>query len=232
MHTFVGVHGHWFGGWCWEDVARSLERRGHPTDVVEQLPSVGTDPAALGDLHDDAARLHAHLDRIGGPVTLVGHSYGGMVITEVADHPSVAHSIYVSAFWPQAGQTLLDCIGGGPLPDWVVPREDGSARITEDSTRVRDVMLADLAPRRAHEVHQRLTGMLASVSSLQSPSGAPERAHPTTYVVCERDGAIPPPAQEAMAESADRVVRLDASHCPMLSRPEDLAAIVQEPVPA
>ena len=65
-------------------------------------------------------------------VVLVGHSYGGMVITELADHPKVRHSVYLAAFWPQRGQSLLDLLGDAPLPNWIVQRDDGALEITDD----------------------------------------------------------------------------------------------------
>jgi pimeloyl-ACP methyl ester carboxylesterase len=61
-----------------------------------------------------------------------GHSYGGMVITELADHPSVAHTVYLSAFWPQRGQSVSDMLGGGPLLSWIVPHDNGTLAVTDD----------------------------------------------------------------------------------------------------
>ena len=60
---------------------------------------------------------------VGQPVVLVGHSYGGTVITELADHPLVAHTVYLAAFWPQRGQSVMDIFSGGPLPDWLIVRD-------------------------------------------------------------------------------------------------------------
>lgn len=91
-----------------------LQKGGHRVTVVDQLPSTGTDPAALGDLTADAHHVRVVLDTLDEPVVLVGHSYGGMVLTELADHPKVRHSVYLAAFWPQRGQSQLDL--GQPLP--------------------------------------------------------------------------------------------------------------------
>lgn len=224
MNTFLAIHGNWFGGWYWDDVAERIEHRGYPTAVVDRLPSVGADPSNLGDLTADAAHLRRHIDAIDGPVTLVGHSSGGMVMTEVADHPAVRHSVYVTAFWPEAGQALLDLIGGGPLPDWMAARDDGTVQISDDLEAVRQALFAELDRNRAADVHRRL--MLSSAASMATPSTAPDRGHPTTYVICEHDQAIPPAAQEAMAAKADHVIRLATSHCPMLVMPRELASLV------
>ena len=98
------------GGWVWDDVAERLAKAGHQAYVVDQLPSGGTDPALLGDLSDDADHVRGMLDAMDEPVVLVGHSYGGMVITELADHPKVRHSVYLTAVWPQAW-----AVGVGPV---------------------------------------------------------------------------------------------------------------------
>ena len=114
MSSHLLVHGSWCGGWVWDDVAQRLQKGGHRVTVVDQLPSTGTDPAALGDLTADAHHVRVVLDTLDEPVVLVGHSYGGMVLTELADHPKVRHSVYLAAFWPQRGQSQLDL--GQPLP--------------------------------------------------------------------------------------------------------------------
>src|SRR5215212_11724223 len=108
MTNFVLVQGGFVGGWYWSEVADRLRRAGHRVEVIEQLPSAGTDPAALGGLPADADAVRQAVERVGEPVVLVGHSYGGTVITELADHPAVAHSVYLAGFWPQRGQSTLD----------------------------------------------------------------------------------------------------------------------------
>jgi pimeloyl-ACP methyl ester carboxylesterase len=87
MTNFVLVHGGLVGGWYWSEVAQRLEKAGHRVEVIEQLPSAGPDPAVLGDLAADVEVVKQAVERVGEPVVLVGHSYGGMVITELADHP-------------------------------------------------------------------------------------------------------------------------------------------------
>src|ERR1700710_856273 len=115
MANYVLVHGGFTGGAYWSDVARLLEKDGHRVDVVQQLPSAGPDPNVLGDLQADAQVVRRAVDAVGGPVILVGHSYGGMVITELADHPAVVHSVYVAAFWPQRGESVSDMFAGVPV---------------------------------------------------------------------------------------------------------------------
>ncbi|ALE75213.1 esterase [Pseudonocardia sp. EC080625-04] len=202
MTTFVLVHGGFVGGWFWDDVALRLEKSGHRVEVVEQLPSAGPDPAALGDLADDVE-----------------------VVTELADHPRVVHSVYVCAAWPARDQSMMDLLTrGGPPPGWVAPYEDGTLRATDDLELLRQVLCADVEKVQAEAGLRRM--MPQSISSAVSVSSAPERTHPTTYVVTEQDEALPPEQQEEMASAADHVERLPSSHHPTASMPDQLAVIL------
>ncbi|MGY1693351.1 MULTISPECIES: alpha/beta fold hydrolase [unclassified Geodermatophilus] len=230
MASFLLVHGAWGGGWVWDDVARHLQDLGHRVAVVDQLPSAGTDPGSLGDLRADADHVRHALDEIDEPVVLVGHSYGGMVITELADDPRVRHSVYVAAMWPQRGQSLMDLVGGDSLPAWVEARDDGSLTVIRDLDTVHQALCADLPREQAAALRDRL--VLQSAAAFTTPSSAPERAHPTTYVVCaqESDDCIPVPAQEAMGAQAGRLVRLPSAHMAQLSVPGDLARVLADVV--
>jgi pimeloyl-ACP methyl ester carboxylesterase len=222
MSNYVLVHGAFLGGWIWSDVAALLEEQGHRVDVVEQLPSAGPDPATLGDLQADVDCVRRAVEAVGQPVVLVGHSYGGTVITELADHPAVAHSVYLSAFWPKRGQSSMDLLG--EVPSWLVPRDDGTVEMIDDIEVLRQVECADVDPDRATENLRRLVPQ--SISSFATQSTAPDRRHPTTYIVCEQDQAVPPAAQEQMAAAADNVERLPSSHQPMVSMPDRLATLL------
>ena len=222
MSNYVFVHGAFVGGSYWRDVAARLEQQGHRVDVVEQMPSAGEDAAALGDLQADTDCVRRTVESVGEPVVLVGHSYGGMVLTELADHPAVAHSVYLSAFWPTQGQSVVDLLGGGPLPEWLVLRDDGALEMTDDIEVRRQIECGDVEPDQAAENLRHMVPQ--SVASFAAPSTAPDRRHPTTYIICEQDQAVPPPAQEQWAAAADNVVRLPSSHQPMVSMPDRLAA--------
>jgi pimeloyl-ACP methyl ester carboxylesterase len=218
--TLLLVHGAWGGGWHWDPVLEPLRERGVRYEVIERLPSAGTDAAGLGDLAADAEHARARLDKVGGPVVLCGFSYGGMVITEVADHPAISHSIYVAAFWPPKGKSLRD-LGGDTLPPWIVDREDGSLAITDDREVARKALGADIDPDGFAPVREKC--VLQSAASFEAPSSAPARSHPVTYVLCTEDEAVPVPAQEAMAASADSTIRIESAHFVQFSRTEELA---------
>jgi pimeloyl-ACP methyl ester carboxylesterase len=95
--TLLLVHGGWGGAWIWQPALTALDEHGVEVEAIDRLPSVGYDVSRLGGLRADAQAVREHLDVIGGPVVLCGHSYGGMVITEVADHPAITHSVYLAA---------------------------------------------------------------------------------------------------------------------------------------
>src|SRR5215831_5834229 len=133
VSNYVLVHGAFVGGSFWRETGALLEQEGHRVDVVEQLPSAGPDPASLGDLQADVDVVRRAVEALGQPVVLVGHSYGGMVLTELADHPAVTHAVYLAAFWPQRGQSVMDLLGGGPFPEWLVLHDDeGTLEMVND----------------------------------------------------------------------------------------------------
>lgn len=227
MATMVLVHGGWGGGFAWDDVVPRLEALGHETVVIDRLPSVADDPADVGDLADDATAVRTALDEISRDAVLVGHSYSGMVLTEVADHPAVVRSVYVAAFWPPEGMSLMDLLGDAQ-PDWFFPTDDGLLALG-DADAVHRAIAADIDRPAFMQVFDRLG--VQSIASVSTPSSAPPRSHPVTYVICSQDRAVPPEAQEQMAQQADDVVRLDSAHCPMFSIPGQLAAVLDAAAP-
>jgi pimeloyl-ACP methyl ester carboxylesterase len=220
MSDYLLVHGGFGVGWVWDDVAKRLEEAGHRVHVVDRLPSVGADPASLGDLSADARYVRRTLDQIDESVVLVGHSYGGMVITELADHPKVRHTVYLTALWPQRGQSAMNLLGDG-LPPVINRRDDGALEVTKDFDLAWKAFCPDLERDRAQEVLSRF--VLQSDSSFVAPSTTPLRTHLTTFVIAALESDDSVAAQEANAARADYVVRLPAAHMAQLSRPNELA---------
>lgn len=224
MTRFVLVHGGFVDSTYWADTQAALEESGHEV-VLAELPSTGSDPAALGGLADDVAEVRRLLDAGDGPSVLVGHSYGGMVLTEVADHPGIAGSVYVSAFWPCRGQGLADMLP--ELLEWMQVHPSGTALgVSEDPVATHRGLAADLDAERWRPWHDALG--YSSLADFGHVASAPDRRHPVTYVICERDAALVPELQEALAARADRVARIDTSHSPMLADPRGLAHLLEE----
>ena len=176
----VLVHGAWHGSWCWAKVVPLLENQGLAVRTVD-LPSTGTDEEALGNLDDDVTALTTVLDEIPGTKVLVGHSYGGLPITEAgAGRDDVAHLVYVCAFMLDVGQSLLDAAGGQPMSWWQVS-EDGKS-IT--AGRPESVSYSDCAPDEAAAAAARLTPQ--SMSSCTTPLRAAALADGTRHLCCGR----------------------------------------------
>jgi hypothetical protein len=138
----------------------------------------------------------------------------------------VRHSVYLAAFLPQRGQSLMSMLGDGPMPRWFAAREDGALEITEDVEVLREAVCPDLDRERVREF--RSHAVLQSAAAMGVPSSAPERGHSTTYIIAaeESDETIGVAVQEAMAANADNVVRLPAAHMVQLSRPDELAEVL------
>lgn len=222
MTSYVLVHGGFTDGWYWGETASRLTEQGHAVQVAE-LPSTGRDPSALGGLADDIAEVRGLVESAVQPVVLVGHSYAGVILTELADHPGIGHAVYLSAFWPARGQAIGDLLGDD-LPGWLVARDDGTAQITDDVDLALATFCPELEPERVPEWTQH--NLLSSAAAFGTPVKAPDRTHPATYVVLERDRAVPPAAQQAMAANADHVERMTTSHQAMLADPDGLVAIL------
>ena len=226
----VFVHGAlvFDGAWWWHRMVEPLAAFGLGSRAVE-LPSCGTspdpDPGVLGDMYADANAVGAVLDDEDGPVTLVGHSYGGMVITDAAaGHKNVGHLVYVTSVLPERDEALASFGGSrGPGP-WMDPRpEDGTMGVKAEL--VPEAFMQDCDEATIAEALRRLTRQPLAVFG-QTPRGVGWREQPSTYVVCAEDRATPPEAQREHARRAGSVVELATGHHPMLSRPESLARVL------
>jgi pimeloyl-ACP methyl ester carboxylesterase len=208
------VPGSWHGAWCWDDVRDRLTAAGVDARAIDLPSNDGT-----SGLADDAAAVRGAIAAIGEPAVVVGHSYGGVAISEGAE--GAAGLVYLCAFMLDAGEALLDALQH-QLPDWIDLDEQAGSHL---ATRTGEVLYGDCPPAVAAAAGARLTRQ--SVAAIATPqSTAAWQTVPSTYVVCEQDRAVPPPAQEAMSARAATVHRLPASHSPFLSRPDEVAEIV------
>jgi pimeloyl-ACP methyl ester carboxylesterase len=225
------VHGAWHGAWCWERVLEALRSRGFRPEAID-LPGHGDSVEPFGDLYGDGDAVRSRLDGFGEPTLLVGHSYGGMVITDAGDHDAVSALVYVCAFMPTAGQSAMDAFGiQGPqnaatseLLGCASFTDDGSATFL-DGDGVVSALCEDCGPATQSWALERL-GQQPTASLTQRPRRLAWTARPTTYVVCSKDRAIPAWQQQQMAENADRVVEMEAGHSPFLSKPDELATLL------
>jgi len=226
--TVVLVHGAWHGAWCWAALQHALDDRGIPSLAID-LPGHGASTLPLGDLHGDAQHVGEVLDRIGGPVVLVGHSYGGAVITEAAaGRDDVVHLVYLAAFVPEVGESVIGMLRSMPeartlLDAAVRPGPEGATVL--DPAAAAQALYADCAPGAVSAALDRLSPQpIASVTQPVAASAIGQIQ--STYVECLRDRAVDPSHQAIMAQRCDHRVRFDCDHSPFLSRTDDTASLL------
>ncbi|MEV8615072.1 alpha/beta hydrolase [Amycolatopsis sp. NPDC051373] len=216
----VLVHGGFVDGSGWRGVYDLLTRDGHRVAVV-QNPTLS--------LEGDVAATRRIIDAQDGPVVLVGHSYGGAVITEAGTHPNVDALVYIAAFAPDAGESvntlIVDPPPGAPVPPILPPtegflfldREKFHASFAGDLPAEQAAFMAD---------SQVPWGVDALGGSITEPAW---RAKPSWYLIATDDKMIPPPAQHAMSQRAgSTVVEVAGSHSIYVSQPAAVAALIQQ----
>src|SRR5215207_4410781 len=228
----VFVHGAlvFDGEWWWHRMVEPLAALGLGSRAVELPSCVASSGASLeapGDMYADADAVRAALDEEEEPLVLVGHSYGGMVITDAAaDHANVEHLVYVTSVMPERDETLASLGGGREPGPWLDPRpEDGTMGVKAEL--LPGAFMQDCDEEAVAGALERLTRQPLAAFG-QSPRAVAWREKPSTYVVCTEDRATPPEARREFARRADRVVELPTDHHPMLSRPELLARVLAE----
>jgi pimeloyl-ACP methyl ester carboxylesterase len=220
--SVILVHGAWHGGWCYERVLAALAERGVDAVAVD-LPGHGDSSEPLGDLHADAAAVREAIDRVAGPTVLLGHSFGGMVITEAGAHPNVRHLVYLCAFMPDEGQALLDLVSTVEDPGLkadlhVLPGErEGEVRVNPEFAR--ELFYEDVSDEDVERALARLVPE-SGPAFAQAPAAIAWHDRPSTYVVCTHDRAILRQLQLQMARHASETVEWPTGHSPFLSRPD------------
>ncbi len=214
----VLVHGGFVDGSGWEDVYKILKKDGYSVSIVQN---------ATISLADDVAVTKRVLAKQRLPVILVGHSYGGVVITEAGTDPKVAGLVYIAAFAPDAGESVAalikDPAPGAPVPP-ILPPQDGYLFL--DASKFRESFAADVAAEKAAFMadSQVPWGVEALSGSITKPAW---KTKPSWYLVATDDKMIPPPAQRLMSQRAgSTVVEAQGSHAIYVSKPDAVAALI------
>ena len=225
--TIVLVHGAFADSSGWSVVAAGLQAQGYPVLAFAN---------PLRGVQYDSAYLRSVLDTIPGPIVLVGHSYGGAVITNASTgDPDIRSLVYLAAYALDEGETVqqANALGGGQtdLGDHLVIRPfpgaaPGDADATIDPAYFRELFAQDLP--RAVTATMAATQRPAALAAFGTPSGAPGwKSIPTWYMVAKQDRTIPPVAERAMAARAgSTTVEVNSSHVPMLSQPLAVLALI------
>jgi pimeloyl-ACP methyl ester carboxylesterase len=216
--SVVLVHGAFADGSGWEGVYRILKKDGHAVSIV-QHPTLS--------LADDVAAVRRIVSAQTGPVILVGHSYGGAVITEAGNDPKVAVLVYIAAFAPDKGESVSTLIKnpppGAPVPP-ILPPQDGYLSL--DKAKFAASFAADVDAERAAFMadSQVPWGVAALGGTISQPAW---KSRPSWYLVASEDRMIPPPAQRVMAQRAGAtVVEVAGSHAVYVSQPKAVAALI------
>jgi pimeloyl-ACP methyl ester carboxylesterase len=215
--NIVLVHGVWADGSSWSKVIPILRNEGHNVTAV-QIP--------LNSLGDDIATVKRAIDKVGGPVTLVGHSYGGFVITNAAyNNPNVTGLVYVSAFAPDEGESTATFVDVATLPPGLLVFDSGGfAYLNPEMFHEAFVQDANATEAEILAVVQKP----AHQSILGEKSGPPAwKQLPTWFEVSESDHIIPPDAQRQFAQRMNATtISLNSSHASLVSHPDEIAELI------
>jgi pimeloyl-ACP methyl ester carboxylesterase len=218
--SIVLVHGGFVDGSGWQGVHDILRKDGFDVTIV-QNPTVS--------LGDDVAVTKRAIAAQKGPVLLVGHSYGGVVITEAGNDPRVKGLVYVAAFAPDKGESVSSLIKnpppGAPVPP-ILPPQDGFLFL--DPAKFAASFAADLSPAQANfmAASQVPWGVAALDGAVTEASW---KVKPSWYLVAKDDRMIPPAAQRQMAQRAGAITtEVPGSHSVYVSHPESVAALIEQ----
>lgn len=218
--SVVLVHGAFVDGSGWKGVYEILKRDGYDVTVVQN---------STASLADDVSATTRAIEGASGPVILVGHSYGGAVVTEAGTNSKVAGLVYVAAFAPDKGESVASLTANrdpGAAAPPIVPTADGYLLL--ERSKFREAVAAD--------VDSNLAAFMAAsqtpwgIAALQGVvSSAAWAAKPSWYLVTTEDRMIPPPAQRAMAARIRaRKVEVKGSHAIYVSNPAAVAALIEQ----
>jgi pimeloyl-ACP methyl ester carboxylesterase len=220
VRNVVLVHGGFVDGSGWRGVYDALKADGFNVSVVQNQTL---------SLESDVETVHNVLDQQDGPAILVGHSYGGVVITEAGRHERVAGLAYIAAFAPDAGESVNTLIAdpppGAPVPP-ILPPQDGFLFL--DRAKFAESFAADLAADDAAFMadSQVPWGVEALEGAVSEPAW---RSKPSWYLIATDDRMIPPAAQRAMsARAGATVVEAPGSHSIYVSQPQETAKLIEQ----
>ena len=218
--SVVLVHGGFVDGSGWQKVHTQLTKDGYNVTVV-QNPTLS--------LEDDVAVTRRAIAAAAGKVILVGHSYGGVVITEAGNDAKVAGLVYIAAFAPDSGESVSALIAnpppGAPVPP-ILPPQDGFLFL--DKTKFAASFAADVDPSTAQFMAD--SQVPWGVSALDGKvTQASWKSKPSYYLIAKDDHMIPPPAQQAMSKRIGaKVVEVNGSHSVYISQPNAVVKLIEQ----
>ena len=217
--SVVLVHGAWHGAWCFSRVISALRQREIDVQAVD-LPLSGSP--------QDIATVRACIEQRPGAIVL-GHSYGGLVISHATIGLDVTHLVYLAALMPDEGEDVGATVEAAPpataLNEAMVPEEQG--RLSIDPVLGIQAFYDDCAPEDAKEAVSRLRPQLFDGFPVLERT-PPWKSVPSTYVICRDDRALHPELQREFAARATYVQEWDGAHSPFLTRPHQVVELLDE----
>ena len=217
--TIIFVHGVWADGSCWGYQIAELQARGYNVISVQN---------PLTSLADDVAATKRAIDLTPGDIILVGHSWGGFVITQAGNNPKVKGLVFVAAFAPDAGESVPSLSANGPateLGKYFVP-EDTFLGLSREG--VKKVFAQDLNAKQQELIYA--TQIAASQTLFDEKSGDPAwKQKPNWCIVAKHDNAISPELERFMAKRINaKTIEVESCHVVMLAHPKEVLSIIEE----
>lgn len=217
VKNIVLVHGFWADGSCYSSIAPALLADGYEVIAVQN---------PLTSLEDDIAATKRALDRTDGPCLLVGHSWGGFVITQAGNDERVSGLVYVAALAPNTDESMMDLMSkyGSPSPHF--QEQNGFVWISQAG--VDQVLAQDLSPAQRASLYAAQTPPAVALTVVKS--GPPAwRAKPSWYILTENDNAVPLALQQELSQRMGATTAtVPASHFPMISYPNEVLAVIRQ----
>ena len=218
--SIVFVHGLWADGSCWCEVAPALIAEGHEVISVQN---------PLSTLADDVAATQRVIAKLEAPIVLVGHSWGGVVITAAGNNPKVKALVYVAAFAPEENESIGELTKEYPVAILKhIEFVDGYLWLTKEG--IQKHIAADLTIKQWEDIHykQAPSPALLLGEKMNNPAW---KEKSSWYIIAKNDHAISPVLQDIMAKRiCARITELETSHLPMMSKPEEILKVIREAI--
>ena len=216
--TIIFVHGVWADGTSWENQITALQAKGYPVMSVQN---------PVTSLADDVAATQRAISRAKGKVILVGHSWGGFVITQAGNDPKVVGLVYVAAFAPDLGETIPALSANGPegkLASYFEP-QDGFLYLSKAG--IKTAFAQDLSEKQQNLLYATQTPAFQGVFAEKSAAPA-WKTKPSWYVVAKSDAAISPDLERFMAKRINaKTTEIEASHVVMISHAKEVLSVIE-----
>ncbi len=218
--NIVFVHGFWSNGSCWSEIAPPLIAEGHEIISIQN---------PLSTLAADVAATKRAFAKLEAPIILVGHSWGGVVITAAGNHPKVEALVYIAAFAPDENETIGELTQHYPTGiQKHLEVLDGYIWITKEG--IKKYLAADL-PEKQQEYINYTQSPPAALLFGEKMGNPAWKGKPSWYIVAKNDQAIDPALQRIMAKNIDaKITEIETGHVPIISKPEEVLKVIREAI--